>query len=134
MLTLNNYTPEEKQFISNIEGEVLADEEVGEEGTPHIHAYIHFGAAKRLSTLKKLLPRAHWDPVKIPSEARNYCRKGMVFRDDTTPVEQRQRGSRTRELVQIVLTQGLRQALEEDPYLFCKNRAMLISVWSFAQS
>lgn len=82
MLTLNNPTEEERQFILSVEAkEVVADEEVGEEGTPHIHAFLHFDTVKRLSQLKHLLPRAHWDPVKCPVEARNYCRKGAVIRN-----------------------------------------------------
>lgn len=74
--------------------EVVADEEVGtEQETPHIHAYILFATRKRLGALKHLLPRAHWDPVHSMVEARNYCRKGHVLRDQTKP---RAQGSRTR--------------------------------------
>lgn len=137
MATLNNPTDEERDFILHLEGnEVVADEEVGEEGTPHIHCYVHFSAVKRLSQLKKLLPRAHWDPVRNATEARNYCRKGKVIRNQTDQTSENsalQRSSRTRRLVQIVREKGIRAARDEDPYLFHLHRKLLLEVWSYDQ-
>lgn len=109
---------------------MVADEEVGEEGTPHIHAFVKFSARKRLGALKHLLPRAHWDPVHSIVDSRNYCLKGHVIRQDANP--KTNRGSQSRHLVQITLEKGLRAAYEEDPYLFHKNYKLLVQAWSYA--
>lgn len=131
MATINNPTEDEKQFILSLEAEeVVADEEVGEEGTPHIHAYIHFQARKRLSALKHLLPRAHWDPVHSMVDSRNYCLKGHVIRNDQSMTSKR--GSQSRLLTRIAIEKGLKAAYEEDPYLFHRNYKLLVQAWSYA--
>lgn len=46
---LNNYTDEDlEQFRSLDCPELIVDKEIGEEGTPHLHLYIHLDHKKRL--------------------------------------------------------------------------------------
>lgn len=53
--------------------------ECGEQGTVHLQGYLEFVKPIRLSQLRTLLPRAHWDQRRGSREqARDYCRK-----DDT---------------------------------------------------
>lgn len=50
--------------------------EAGDKGTEHLQGYVKFGNAVRLSTLRKALPRAHYEPRRGTREqAREYCRK-----------------------------------------------------------
>ncbi len=52
--------------------------EVGEEGTPHLQGAITFKRAYRLTQLKKLFPRIHWEGAKV-IDAENYCIKGDIL-------------------------------------------------------
>lgn len=64
IFTLNNYTDDEVDFFTNrIDGvnRLVVSKEVGENGTPHLQGYVTWQRAKRLSALKKLVPRAHWE-------------------------------------------------------------------------
>lgn len=75
--TLNNYTEDERTAILAWECTyVIIGREVGESGTPHLQGYVRFPAAKRLSSMKKLSPRAHWEAAKgSPAQNRIYCSK-----------------------------------------------------------
>lgn len=54
-------------------------EEIGENGTPHLQGYCEFNTPKRLSALKEILPEAHWERRRgTRDQARAYCMK-----DDT---------------------------------------------------
>lgn len=58
--------------------ELVVDEEVGEEGTPHLHIFLSLVSKKRLSQMKELVPRAHWEKVKARKNCIDYCSKGKV--------------------------------------------------------
>lgn len=69
LLTLNNYSSKgytgERilKELDSLKGRIYAcvSEEVGEQGTPHIHAFVVYENPKALSTMKKLINEAHWD-------------------------------------------------------------------------
>lgn len=77
--TLNNYTPEEYQFIvdqRNLCKFLVLGKEVGAEGTPHLQGYANFVKRTRFTALKKLIPRAHFE-VALGTDQQNlaYCSK-----------------------------------------------------------
>lgn len=49
--------------------------EVGEDGTEHHQGYVNFKKQTLFSTVKKILPRAHWQLCLDPIAARAYCQK-----------------------------------------------------------
>lgn len=49
--------------------------EMGESGTKHIQGVIHFKKPMRLSAVKKLDGRAHWEPCKSEEASVKYCTK-----------------------------------------------------------
>lgn len=50
--------------------------ERGESGTPHLQGYCLFPSNRRLAALRRLAPKAHWEPRRGSHEqARDYCRK-----------------------------------------------------------
>ena len=50
--------------------------EMGEQGTPHLQGYIELHSKQRLSALKKILPRAHWEKARGSFEQNYaYCTK-----------------------------------------------------------
>lgn len=80
--TLNNWTEEDyasHQEWEDVKYHVIA-KEVGEEGTPHLQAYVVFYKNKRGAYVKKLSPRANWSLAKgSNSEASQYCKKTPSF-------------------------------------------------------
>ncbi len=67
IFTLNNYTEEECKTLETWGDDVnrmVVSKETGEEETPHLQGAVTFSRAYRLSALKKLLPRAHWEKAK----------------------------------------------------------------------
>ncbi|AKO63006.1 replication-associated protein [Beak and feather disease virus] len=92
--TLNNPTDGEIEYVRALSPDefhyAIVGREKGEQGTPHLQGYFHFKNKKRLSALKKMLPRAHFERA-MGSDLDNekYCSKegdviltlGIVARD-----------------------------------------------------
>lgn len=86
--TINNYTEEEHELLKALECNYLViGKEVGENGTPHLQGFVTFKGQKRLSAMKEINRRAHWEPAKGTSEqAANYCKKdGDYFEKGEVP-------------------------------------------------
>lgn len=75
--TINNYTDEECVLEDDWDYEYLIyGQEIGDSGTPHLQGFVVFSCNKRLSALKVLNPRAHWEPARGTSaQASEYCKK-----------------------------------------------------------
>lgn len=81
--TLNNPTTnDEDQLDTDLVDYVVVGEEVGENGTPHFQGYVCFKKKYLFTSVKKLLPRAHWEPMKTnPQKASDYCKKDGAFHE-----------------------------------------------------
>lgn len=84
IVVINNYTEEERQTMLGYDCAqfVIVGKEVGENGTPHLQGYIRCNNAVRLSTLKKVFPRAHLEIAKgTPEQNITYCSKDGDFEE-----------------------------------------------------
>lgn len=90
--TLNNYSPEEEEAVQAIECKYMVyGREVGESLTPHLQGTIAFESNKRLSGVRKLIPRAHWEPTKALHQSIEYCKKdGNVYESGELPMTKSQ--------------------------------------------
>jgi len=97
--TLNNPTEEEILAIQDWEVKYLTyGKEVGESGTPHLQGYLETENTVRVSALKKLNKRVHWELRRGTQEqAVKYCLK-----EDPEPYE-----------IGIKATQGRRNDIHE---------------------
>lgn len=79
VFTLNNpgITEEGLQtLLSPLAGYFVFQEEKGLENTVHFQGYIQFLVRKRMTGLKKILPRAHWEIARgSPQQCADYCSK-----------------------------------------------------------
>lgn len=81
IFTLNNYTPQDYHQLSTTECTYLIiGKEVGQNGTPHLQGYIQFKKKLRLTALKKINQKAHWEKARgTPQENKDYCSKEGDF-------------------------------------------------------
>lgn len=75
--TINNYVEEDLEIDAIWDYKYLVfGQEEGDTGTPHIQGFVIFESNKRLSSLKQLHPRAHWEIARGSAEqASKYCKK-----------------------------------------------------------
>lgn len=103
--TLNNYQPNEiEQLHSLTDSEevcyLIAGEEVGEQGTPHLQGYLELRRKKTLRGLKNLLTRSLASLSRVHLESRrgsqtqaiDYCKKDGAFREFGQCLQQGSRG------------------------------------------
>lgn len=78
---MNNFTEEEYEALVKYEAKYhVIGKEVGESGTPHLQGFLISAKALRLSAMKKLNGRAHWEAARGTSEqAADYCKKDKDF-------------------------------------------------------
>lgn len=83
IFTLNNYTDWEYETVKNWPVKyMVVGKEVGEEGTPHLQGYCVFEGMKRLSAMKKLGPRAHFEVARgTTTQNWEYCTKEGCFEE-----------------------------------------------------
>lgn len=77
LYTLNNYdgVPCDLDFGKHLRCYVC-QEELGENGTPHVQGYVEFKRALSLGAVRKMLPDAHWEIRRgTAEEAIAYCSK-----------------------------------------------------------
>lgn len=90
--TLNNYTPEEEEKLkgelAHVKYIVFQRERGHEDGTAHLQGYLELDRGMRLSFLKKINERAHWEIRRGSQEdAIKYCKKEDTREPGTEPFE-----------------------------------------------
>lgn len=94
VLTVNNWTEEEyTKLLRDFEAckYIIGKEVGGEDGTPHLQCYFEFPGQKTYASLRKLVPRGHWEKAK-GNRVENivYCSKEGDFVSNF-PLPRRQR-------------------------------------------
>lgn len=81
--TINNPDIDSDKFWEGILDTIeyiVVQEEVGANGTLHYQGYVIFKHRKRLSQLKRLNARAHWEVSRgTPTQASEYCKKDDTY-------------------------------------------------------
>lgn len=121
-LTVNNYTDADIELINSWSEEVkrgVVSKETGETGTPHLQGRITFKRPYRLTALKKLAPKWHWEPT-LNAQDSLYVMKADS--EVIWNVDHRQQGhcSDLAAAVEAVKNGGLKRAAQDHPETFVK--------------
>lgn len=79
--TLNNHTVENWSQLSHPDflicgiKKIMIQEELGENGTPHIQGFLMFKQQVDFSKVKALIPKAHIEKSRNPAASIKYCSK-----------------------------------------------------------
>lgn len=130
--TLNNYTPEEIPTELPAKLRYIAfSEEVGESGTPHLQGFCCLQYATVLGTMKKMIPRAHFEIMRGSiHQNENYCSKeGELIEFGDKPASKIQQGlnekARWRNIAKMAIKGEWDELLEEEPHVSCTHSAKL---------
>lgn len=83
--TVNNYVKADAKQLSKQVDDLqylVLGREIGETGTPHIQGYVVFKKRKRLTAVRKIIPRGHWTAkykTSTPQQCIQYCKKDGDF-------------------------------------------------------
>lgn len=100
---------------------MVADKEVGKQGTPHLHVYIRLKTKKRLSAMKEMHGEAHWEPVKDRKACIAYCSKGETFVNKVTGYHH----SDSAQALSLALSGGLAAVASEFPQIYLRHSRAL---------
>lgn len=94
--TLNNYSESDVENVLKWDVRYIKfGKETGESGTPHLQGYVVLDAVARLSKLKKLCPRSHWEPMKgtIEQNDRYVSKEGDIYEAGDSPKTSAEKGT-----------------------------------------
>lgn len=113
--TLNNYTDEDIAALEQWAAKrfLIIGREVGESGTPHLQGYVELQHPLKLSTLKNVSAKAHWERAAGDQKSNiAYCSKEGNVSIYGEPGEQGKRND-LKEVKELAITKGLRGVLED---------------------
>ena len=135
-LTINNYTQVDEALFNNppLFKYAVYGREKGENGTPHLQAFVTMWKQTDLSAMKKIFPRAHLEIKRGKvQEAAAYCKKDMDFQEyGVMPLEQNEAGGEAhKEKWEIAKNLAIEGKLDEiDPKIFVQHYGTLKKIRS----
>lgn len=101
---------------------------MGEQNTPHFQGYVCFNKQKELSALKKMIVRAHWEPMRgTPKQASNYCKEdGKYLEVGTLPDSGGASGGLTKSInykriLEQIMQGKKNEVMDEEPGVFLRH-------------
>lgn len=145
--TLNNYTPDEENYIQNEVSKKAQYIVYGREiapltGTPHLQGYVYFTNTRAHHQVRKLLPRCDVRPRHDRStheNIRDYCKKdGDFFEAGEEPMtsdERNRKGGRKNaerytQAIEYAETGNMKAIRDSDPQLYIQYHTKLESLFN----
>jgi len=131
--TLNNFTEDERTALQGLKRSYhVMGEEVGEEGTRHIQGYIEFENSKRLTSLKKINARVHWEKRRgTAAQAADYCKKDGIVWEEGVISRQGERRDLEEFANAVIKSEDLQALVEDYPrhmLVYGRHAALLLSM------
>jgi len=132
--TVNNYTDDDIAALDSYDCKYMVyGKEEGESKTPHLQGFLISPKMQRLSAMKKLNARAHWEPAKGTSEeASAYCKKDGKFTErGSFPKTRKERGEAEADRWELARTNAKRGKFDDIPHdiyiKYCRNLHFIAS-------
>jgi len=116
--TINNYTDDEVKALEELDCKyIVYGYEEGENKTPHLQGYVILNKVARLTGMKKINNRAHWEQAKGTSDqAADYCKKGGKFKErGSFPKSYKQIGEKEKERWDLARDNAKRGKFDDIP-------------------
>lgn len=123
--TLNNYdSVEYEAAIALVARYLVVGKETSLTGTPHLQGFVCFSKPIRIGGVRKMLPRAHWEPAKgNDKQASDYCKKAdkIAFERGSLQTSQGRRTDLEEVALKVKAGYSMREIAEEHPTTYIKN-------------
>lgn len=122
MFTLNNWRSDHEDTLKTVPTKYLCyGKETGESGTPHLQGFVIFDKTKALTSLKKLIPEAHWEIAKGTSQqASDYCKKQDSDFFESGLLTQQGKRTDLSSAIETLREGSIQAVAEEHPEVFVK--------------
>lgn len=134
--TLNNYSDDDLSKISTWSSTYsVFGREISSTGTPHLQGFVVFPKTQRLSAVKKLHCRCHWEVARGTSQqAADYCKKdGDYVESGTFPASQGRRND-LEAAIETLKADGLAAVANQHTSVFVKYSRGLRDASLFLQA
>lgn len=135
IFTINNPTEQDVPTLAWKDAKyVVFQKESGAEGTQHYQGYVLFGSQQRLSAVKKLNGRAHWEPRRGTHEqAKAYCMKEDTRVEPPIELGEEPRPGARSDIERLVelskdLNNSVKDIIEECPAEFAKYHKAVMAI------
>lgn len=126
--TINNPTDLDRELLDTLPcSYIVYEDEVGEEGTPHIQGYVEFDSGMRMKTLSKSMPRAHLIASKGSAKQNEvYCKKDKTnIHERGEPKQQGRRTDLEAVAAMVKDKKSIREIADEHPSTYIRyNRGI----------
>lgn len=115
--TLNNYSQDEYDTLKTLDTKyIIVGKETAATGTYHLQGFMLFHSNKRLTAVKKIFKRAHWEVAKGTAEQNiTYCSKENDFIEiGTRPVCPKEKGEMEKQRWKNIIQMAKDGTLEEN--------------------
>lgn len=132
--TLNNYTSYDETDFQSVDCVymIYGKEHCPTTGTPHLQGYIVFSTNKRLASMKKLHPTAHWETAKGTTQQNiDYCSKSdpNPYLKGTPPMDKKKQAQDQKEKWADVIRSAKEGKVEDEyPREFIQYHSTLLKL------
>lgn len=131
--TLNNYTPEDEEYLQELQCQYLVygKEEAPTTGTKHLQGYIHFQREKTIQAVRNLMKRCHVEKrMGTLQQAIDYCKKDGEYHEQGE-IQTKSLGDQWKQIIQYAKEGRMEEIEDHYPRQYLQYYKTLMSIQAF---